>query len=37
MLQVAIVGQPRLWIEVESDLNVFILDLQSLGESRQAS
>ena len=37
VLQVAVVGQARLGVEVEADLDVAIRDLQVLGESREGS
>ena len=35
VLQVAIVGQPRLGIEVDANLDILVLQLERLGEARQ--
>jgi hypothetical protein len=36
MLQIAVVGEPRLRIEIKTDLDVLILDLQSLCKTCEA-
>ena len=37
MLQIAIVGQARLWIEVQADFDILIFDLQRFRKTRQGA